>query len=479
MTRPSSPTFTRPLRRRGEVPLHRQLYERVRDAILRGVLKPGARLPSARAMALEMRVARGTVDLALQQLASEGYLVTRGAAGTFVSDSVSTARLPEPHRAPLPRKSALDTLSRTPLRPFQIGVPAVDAFPLELWSRLLARRSRAARVADLVASPPQGEPVLREAIAAYVTVSRGVACRADQVIITAGFQGALGLVARALLRPGDTTWIEDPGYPFARNGLALAGMHLAPIPVDDEGIDVAFGVEHAPRGRLAVVTPGHQMPLGVPLSLARRLALIAWARRAGAFILEDDYDGEFHYDAHPLPALQSLDGGDRVIYTGTFSKVMFPALRLGFLVAPEPARETLDRAAALLQPASGPTIQRALADFLQEGHFARHIRRMRLLYAERRDALLEALEAQASPDLQIIPTPGGLHVLARLREGLDDSIVAERARAAGLEPVPLSFSCATERSRRLHRGLLLAFPNLVPSRARDVVARLRRVLDGA
>ncbi|WP_224361367.1 MocR-like pyridoxine biosynthesis transcription factor PdxR [Hyalangium versicolor] len=460
------------LRHRSDIPLHVQLYERIRQSILVGTLPPGTRLPSARAMALEVHVARGTVDVAYARLAVEGFLITRGAAGTFVTSPLPLSPRGGTTVAPQPRS---EPRARTVLWPFQIGVPAVDAFPIATWARVLGRHSRRVRASELAYSSPTGDASLREAIAAHLAVSRGVVAHANEVMITGGYHATLGLLAHALSKPEDPVWMEDPGYFRARHAFVFAGLRPVAVPVDAEGLDVSRGVALAPRARFAVVTPGHQMPLGMALSLPRRLALLDWARSADAWIVEDDYDGEFHYDSAPLPALKSLDDKGLVLYAGTFSKSMFPSVRLGFLVVPERAREALARAASLLHPAPPLAIQRAAADFLGEGHFARHVRRVRSLYAERRAALLRALAELSSPHLQIGNAPGGLHLLARLR-GIRDDAVVNHADGLGLAPGALSAHQFNPAKNRLD-GLLLGFATLPAAQARDAVSRLARAME--
>ncbi|MDY7226677.1 PLP-dependent aminotransferase family protein [Hyalangium rubrum] len=468
------PRFQPSIRRQGShPPLHVQLYDRIRQAILAGTLPPGARLPSARAMALETRVARGTVDVAYARLTVEGFLVTRGAAGTFVA---SPLPLSPREGAPVPPKPRqVEPRARTVLWPFQVGVPAVDAFPIATWSRVLGRHSRRARASELAHSDTRGDASLREAIAAHLAVSRGVIAHAEDVMVTGGYHSALGLLAHALSKPGDPVWMEDPGYHRARAALSLAGLRPVAVPVDAEGLEVSRGVALAPRARFAFVTPSHQMPLGMALSLARRLALLDWARSADAWIVEDDYDGEFHYASAPLPALKSLDDKGLVLYAGTFSKSMFPTLRLGFLVVPDRAREALGRAANLLHPAPPLAVQRAVADFLDEGHYARHVRRMRTLYGERRAALLRALTELSSPHLQVEAPPGGLHLLARL-SGIRDEAVVTHAEGLGLGLNALSGYQFSPAVRRLD-GLVLGFATLPATRARDAVSRLARALE--
>ncbi|WP_437939587.1 PLP-dependent aminotransferase family protein [Sorangium sp. So ce341] len=460
-------------RQRSAGTLQAQLYDRLRQAILSGALASGARVPSARAMALEAGVSRGTVDAAYARLSVEGFLVARGAAGTFVTTPLPIAAAFAPAAPPEPPRK--EPRARAELRPFQIGVPAVDAFPVATWSRLLGRHARRARAGDLAGSDPCGDRALREAIAAHLAVSRGVVARADQVMITGGYHGALGLLARALARPGDGAWFEEPGYHRARAALELAGLRLAAVPVDAEGLDVARGAALAPRARFAFVTPSHQMPLGMALSLPRRLALLAWARGADAWIIEDDYDGEFQRASAPLPALKSLDDQGRVIYAGTFSKSMFPALRLGFLVVPDGARDALARVASLLHPAPLLAVQRAAADFLGEGHFARHVRRMRALYSERHGALARALEELSAPQLQVEEGTGGLHLIARLT-GARDGEVVERASQLGLAPGALSSFYRSDPDEGRLDGLLLGFAALPASRAQKAVHRLAQAI---
>ncbi|HEX4569987.1 MAG TPA: PLP-dependent aminotransferase family protein, partial [Dongiaceae bacterium] len=287
-----------------------------------------------------------------------------------------------------------DGVARTPEGvplPFQMGLPALDAFPRKLWSRLTARRARRLAPNDLACAEAAGHEPLRAAIAAHLAVARGIVCAPEQILITTGFQGALGLITRALMQPGDRSWIEDPCYFRARGGLAAAGAALIPVPVDAQGIDVSAGIARAPAARFALVTPSHQSPLGMTLSLPRRLALLGWAREAKGWIIEDDYNSEYHYKGPPPPALKSLDRDGRVLYVGTFSKVLFPALRLGYLVLPEGLLADFRRIVSRLHLAGSPLEQAVTADFMTEGHFARHIRRMRNLYAERRRALAEAL----------------------------------------------------------------------------------------
>ena len=447
-------------------PLHQQLASRLRAAIAAGTLAPGARLPSARNLAGQLGVARGTVDAAYAMLAGEGTLLPRGPAGTIVSPALAARpALPSQRLIPLAARRAPPNV----VLPFRMGLPALDAFPRKLWSGLTVRAARRLGAGDLGYPDVAGDAALRTAVAAYLGVARGISCSADQVLITGGFQGALALVLNVLLRVGDPVWVEDPGYLMARQALEAAGARLVPVRVDAEGLRVAAAVQAAPRARLAVLTPTHQCPLGVALSLPRRLALLAWAAEAGAWVLEDDYDSEFRYAGHPLPALKSLDRGGRVLYAGTFSKVLFPGLRLGYLVVPDELAGAFARAARLQHSGLPALEQRVTAAFMAEGHFARHIRRMRGLYAARRTALAAALRGAFGERVALELAAGGMHLLARFPEAEDDVTLARRAAEAGLAPTALS---GTAMAHDCGQGLLLSFTNVAEADAPALVQRL-------
>ncbi len=453
------------LDRRLDAPLYRQVHDRIRQGVLEGRLPAGARLPSSRALAAQLGLARATVQLAYDMLAAEGFTIGQGAAGTRVAAAVP-AGTPKPVPAPPPDIAA----AAETLLPFQMGQPALDAFPRKLWSRLAARRARSLTTASLAYAPPAGEMALRLALQRYLAVARGVVADPAQIIITAGFQGALTLVAAGLLAPGDGVWVEDPGYFIGPAVLRAFHLDPLPVPVDDQGIDVAAGPAGA---RAAIVTPSHQFPTGVALSLERRLALLDWAAATGAWIVEDDYDAEFRYAGRPLPALQSLDSRGRVLFAGTFSKVMFPALRLGYLVAPRDIAGHLAGVAARLGGPPAAMVQLAAADFIDQGHFARHIRRMRHLYATRRQALYAALMGAAGGRLAITLRPGGQHLMIRLPAGSSDTAIAARARAAGLAVEPLS---GHSPGGLAGPGLLLTFTNVDVAEAGVLAQRLAAVL---
>lgn len=424
------------LDRAKKTPLATQIYAAIRAAIESGQIAPEAKLPSWRDLAAQLGVSRGTVRLAYERLVDEQLAQSFGAAGTRVADRPATSSTPArtPDAAPMPE--LFHAFGAKPLA-FQMGVPAQDAFPYKLWSRLMTRAARQTAAVPVGYPDPRGDPELRREVAAYLGIARGIHAHASQVFITAGFAGALGLVLRALELGGRRAWFEDPGFPLTRTALALGGMAVTAVPVDAEGLDVAAGMRMAPDAALALVTPGQQAPLGMTMSLARRRALLDWAGAHGAWIVEDDYLSELQLEGRAAPALASLDHGGRVLHIGTFSKTISPALRLGFLVVPMALARRVGDVAACLAPAPGATAQRAVADFLRDGHYLRHLRRMKRLYAARRAALLRCLHDEAGDALEVQAT-AGMAVVTRLRGGASDVDVAARALGAGMAPVPLS-----------------------------------------
>jgi len=472
--------------RQSRTPVYRQVYERLHAAITSGTLRPGERLPSVRSLASQLATARGTIDVAYELLASQGYIVCRGAAGTRVAPTL-TLPLPQRDVSSARRRSARASGAspKSPHQPtaapalaaplpFQMGMPALDVFPRRVWSRLATRLARDLPLSAMLYPAPFGYAPLREAIAAYLAVARGIQCSAHSIVITSGYQGALGLITRVLLRSGDPVWVEDPGYPHARAALTAAGANLIGVPVDEHGMDVSAGVTRSPRARLAVVTPSHQSPLGVALNLSRRQALLSWASKADAWIIEDDYDGEFRYDSLPLPALKSLDEDDRVLYAGTFSKVLFPGLRLGYIVLPERLIAQFTRILQVLYRNDSTFTSSVLTTFMTEGHFGRHIKRMRQLYAERRTALAEALNEIFADRFRIKLQAGGMHLLAHLESQTQRDVeLVQRARSQGLAVAALS---PWSVDRDCGQGLLLSFTNIPTEHARREVQRLARAL---
>jgi GntR family transcriptional regulator / MocR family aminotransferase len=412
-------------------PFYRQIYQRFRGAIAGGLLKPGDRIPSARALTKELGLARGTIEAAYSLLAAEGYIQARGQAGTIVTPGL---KLRTPVATPMPSNSGIAAASFRPdsILPFQMGLPALDRFPRKIWARLGARCVRAMQPSDMVHPSVYGLPALRAEIAAYLQVSRGINCSPSQIFVTSGYRHTIELIGHALLKAGDRVWLENPGYPPTRELLAYMNIAVVSVQVDREGMVVSDGIKLAPRARAAVVTPAHQSPLCVSLSLPRRLALLDWAVRNNAWVIEDDYDGEYRYVSRPLPALKSLDRDGRVLYAGTFSKVLFPGLRLAYLVVPDTQVERFEQISQALAGGSPELTQAIVTAFITEGHFARHIQRMRKLYAARREATKAGLESVLGKHVRIDSPPGGMHLILRLQGRRSDRRLVARMREDGL-----------------------------------------------
>lgn len=488
MTEP--PPLALDLDRERRVPLHRQLYDQLREAILTGRLEPGRRIPATRTLARELDVSRTTALTAVRRLKMEGFLEARVGAGTWVSESIEEELRGHQDRresgaptGPRPTSGRADRLRRLaghvpaswePSRPFQVGVPALDAFPRDSWARLVGRHWRRASGAELGYADRAGLRSLREAVAEYVSLSRGVTAGPERVLVTSGSQVGLTLAAQTLLDPGDGAWMEDPGYGGARGALVAAGARIVPVPVDADGLDVEAGRRTEEEAHLAYVTPSHQFPLGVTLSLERRLALLRWAEERGGWVLEDDYDSEYRYEGRPLLSLQGLDDADRVVYMGTFSKTLFPGLRLGFLVLPGDLVESFTAARYFLDHHPPVPHQEALADFIGGGDLARHVRRTRELYRERREALEEALETRLAGCLTVLGDRTGLHLTARFLEPRDDEAVEAAARDRGLGLLALSPFYEGEAAMS---GLVLGFGGTPVEEAGPGVEILADVLD--
>ncbi len=473
------------------VPLYVQLYEGLREAILGGRLRAGVRLPSTRGLSAELGVSRNTVMNAYDQLQSEGYLEGRVGYGTCVSSSLPDDLLQVRAREAdgpgsrsgrgLSRRGSM--LSGTPPtvsdyqdrpRAFQPGLPALEEFPSRTWRNLYNKVWRRPARELLGYGDPAGYRPLREAISDHLCTARAVRCSWEQVIVVNGSQQALDLSARLLLDPGDAAWMENPGYPGARAALTGAGAQLVPVPVDSHGLDVSSGEATPPEARLAYVTPSHQYPLGATMSLRRRLDLLDWAKRSDAWILEDDYDSEFRYSGRPFEALQGLDTEGRVVYVGTFSKVLFPALRIGYLVVP---KDLVDAFAAVreLSDLHSPSIDQAvLANFITDGHFVRHVRRMRALYAARQEALLEAAAQDLAGILEVRPAESGLHLVGRMTEDANDREASRLAADHGVEAIPLSWY-ADGPSR--DRGLMLGYAAVSEAEIWGATNRLATALE--
>lgn len=457
-----------------KIPLATQIYASIREAIESGKLSSHAKLPSWRDLAAQLGVSRGTVRVAYERLIDEQLAIGLGAAGTRVSGRPATPAADPWSPAPAPMPDLFHDFGRAPLA-FQMGVPGQDVFPYKLWSRIMAREARHSAAAAVAYPDPRGAPELRREIAGYLAIARGLRCSPSQVLVTAGFSGALGLVTRGLGLEGQTAWFEDPGFPLTRTALAMAGLKTVPVPVDAEGLDVAAGIRIAPDAALAVVTPGQQAPLGMTMSLPRRRALLDWAQRNDAWIVEDDYLSELQLEGRAAPALASLAHGGKVLHIGTFSKTISPALRLGFVVVPPALVERFSELAACLAPAPATTVQLAVASFLSEGHYLRHLRRMKRVYAERRHALLRCLREEAADALEVQAT-AGMAVVVRLCAGAPDVAIATRALSFGLAPAPLSpwYAHAPQ-----PRGLLLGVTNLDEHRLATDCRRLAELVSRA
>jgi GntR family transcriptional regulator/MocR family aminotransferase len=465
-----------PLERGSGTPLFRQLYQQLRDAILAGRIRPGVQLPATRDLCSLLSVSRQTVLAAYDQLIAEGYLRGAVGRGTFVNEDLPARASKAPGRAPallrpIPARgqAMAQSMARVrhhegPLRAFRASMPGIDLFPFETWRRIEARHWRRPG-AHLGYGDPAGFGPLRELLCAYLSSSRGVACTPEQVIITSGSQQALFLLAQLLLAPGDTVWVESPGYQGASAPLAAAGARICAVPVTAEGMDVAYGAKRYPHASLVFATPSHQLPLGVTMSLPRRLELLRWAVANKAWIIEDDYDSEYRYTGPPLPSLQSLDRDGCVIYVGTLSKVMFPGLRLGYVVVPPALAEPLARAKALVDRQCAIMPQVVMADFIAGGHFGRHIRRTRDAYAERRAALLGAIEARLADLLSCGPSDAGLDLCVHFRRGHSEEQVVQRTRELGVDVRPLSYYAnpAAGSDCAVAPGMLLGFSSIVPT----------------
>jgi GntR family transcriptional regulator/MocR family aminotransferase len=464
--------MTKPLNLQLDRSLKTSLTEQIRKgitaAIESGVLAPGARLPSWLDLAAQLGVARGTVRTAYEKLSAAQLIVASRATGTQVADrlaaSVSQEETPDPG-------SFMEMYQELTAGPaiFQMGVPAQQAIPAKLFARIRSSAVRAELSAPAIYPDPRGEFELRREIAGYLAIARGIECSPSQIIVTGSFSSGLGLALRALGLEGRKAWIENPGFPFTRRGLELAGLSLAPIPVDADGMDVDYGLSHTPDAALVVVTPGQQAPLGFTLSLARRLRLLDWATQRGAWVIEDDYLSELQLKGRATPALASLDRAGRVIHIGSFSKTLTPALRLGFLVAPLPLVTRFAEVAACLAPAPGPAVQLATAAFMRDGHYMRHLRRTKRVYAMQGEALLKCLRSHGSG-----VAIAGLGVLLRLPDDAPDVAIARETLPFGLAPTPLSIWYA---STSAQRGLLLGIATSPAKRIEASCDRLVRIID--
>jgi GntR family transcriptional regulator/MocR family aminotransferase len=463
------------LDRRGG-PLHPQIYDALRTAIQRGTLRTGDRLPSSRVLAQDLGVSRTTVLEAFTRLLAEGYVAGNSGAGTRVAAVVPPE---EPRTLPADATTpALSVAARALFKegkwrsvprdavPFAAGIPALELFPLATWTRLAARRWRVSGRELLLPGDPQGYAPLREAVAKYAATARGVRCTADQVLIVNGAQHAIDLCARLLVGPGDAVWMESPCYLPARGIIAATGARLVDVPVDADGLDVAAGRAIEPAARLAFVTPFFQAPLGVTMSLARRRELLDWARESNAWIVEDDYSGDYRYDTASVASMQGLDESGRVLYIGTFAKALSPAVRLGYLIVPPSLVAPFARARMLLDRHSPVPEQAVLADFIAGGHFARHLRRTRAKHQERQRIFLELAARELDGLVRFEESPAGMRLIGWLPPGSDDRAIAAEAARRGVVVAPLSPQLGSAPRRP---GLIVGYVAYAPAETREAM----------
>ena len=471
----------------------RWLYTELRSAIIDGRLKSGARLPSTRNLAAQYGLARGTVVAAFQQLQTEGFVSSEVSAGTFVVPAPGwemtspTKQRPSRSRQVISRatiaKRAQSLLKTTFFLPASHSIgkafrgyePAIDLFPVELWARIAARVYRKAPRSLYGQGDAGGYPPLRRAIAEYVGHSCGVRCSAEQIIVTSGAQQALDLLARVLLDPGDEVWMEDPGYPGASQAFQSAGASVIPIPVDGEGIDVAGAIKSSPAARVVYVTPANQFPLGTVMSAERRVELLSWTARAGAWIIEDEYDAEYRYSGKPIASLHSLDRSGSVIYVGTFTKMLFNALRIGFIVVPERLVEAFRIARSFIDR-HAPTLDQAiLTEFINEGHFGHHVRKMRQVYSDRSQLLTEEANRRLSGLLDVEHAQSGMRTVAWIKTGVPEMVLTRRAERLGLEVAPISSYVSKYEQKP---ALMLGFAGCNENEIKRGVSVLEAVLSG-
>ena len=465
--------------------LPRQVYDGFRAAILRGEMRPGQRVPSSRDLASELGISRFPVLDAYAQLLAEGYFESRVGSGTFISKLLPQRAAETNYLANasagsrrLARRSALlPSFKELPWRygwgAFGVHQPALDQFPFELWSKLVVRHSRNPKMQSIHHPDPLGLGSFREAISDYLRTARAVHCNPDHIMVVSGSQQALEITARVLLDSGDSVWVEEPGYALARSVLMGAGCRLIPVPVDDDGMDVAAGIRRSRKARAAFVSPSHQYPFGSTMSASRRLQLLNWAQSSGAWIVEDDYDSEYRYESLPIPSLQGLDTDSRVIYVGTFSKVLFPSLRLGYIVIPPDLVERFMAVRTAMDIFPPYLFQEVLTDFMRDGHFARHIRRTRILYKERRTALVDNIRQTFGERLTLHGAEAGMHMTVGLPEGLIDVEIATRAARENLWLWPLSTSYWSITPKQ---GLVLGFGSTPVEKTPMAIEHLRSLL---
>lgn len=476
-----------------KIQLNRQIYEEIRKMIVSGQLQSNAKLPSTRDLASELCVSRTTIRCAFDQLLGEGYLNSQLGSGTFVAQhqfSIGEGASSSPSENEASEHAETDLLSNRGARisqapaiagfgfarPFVSSVPGLDQFPFKKWYRILSRQWRYANADNMSYGDLGGFEPLRRAIATYLTTSRGVNCNWEQVIVVAGAQQGYNLIANMLLDVGDPVWVEDPGYTGALGAFIAAGAKLTHVPVDESGLVVEIGRKLEPKARLALVTPSRQYPLGMVMPFSRRTELLDWAASSKTWIVEDDYDSEFRYSGAPLPALHALDKNERTIYVGSFSKVLFPALRLGYLVVPPKMASAFTVASGIASKGPPTHLQAAVAEFIEGGHFSQHIRRMRKIYKERQDVLVTAVRDELSDMIDIVPSKSGLHLIGWLKLKIDAKVVCDLAETRGIFLTPLS-DYYSQPFRQ--NGIMMGFASSPPEQLRESVKVLAEILNSA
>ena len=470
------------------VPIYRQLDASLRRLILQGSLTPGQKLPSTRELSRELGVSRITVKSVYEQLVAEGYAQAKTGAGTFVAEGLDFEAAPKfkrpRHRTKAPEieisaRARAIMSSRAGVRhgktlPFRPGVPALDLFPIKTWNKYLLDAMASRQRHHLSYGELNGSSALRASIARHLNDARGMQVDPEQIIVTSGAQQAFVMIAFVLLEQGDVVWYENPGHIAGRDVMQIMGARIAPVPVDHEGLDLQYAIDRHAKPAIIFTTPSHQQPLGTTMSLIRRLSLLNYAQENDAWIIEDDYDSEFRYRGRPLPALSALDSERRVFYVGTFSKSMFAAMRIGYIVVPPGLVDSFAQAGNLLGHGSSAVVEQALSRYMDDGRFVEHIRKMRRVYRERRDLLFEYLTRDCGGILEPQPTDAGMHIVARLKTGLSDEAAHRALLDAGIESLPLSVYCSEPIDRS---GLVLGFSCASEKRIPALTRKMFEVLE--
>lgn len=472
------------------VPLYKQLYDNFRKSILEGKFSPGQKLPGTRTLAAELNISRNTVVSAFEQLLLEGYIKGKIGAGTYVNeipDNILNVK-EKVNRKKSGKKITTNLISQLgnpelihrntsseEIIPFQNGVPSLDEFPIKTWFKLSNQTARATSELQLGYGDAAGYKPLREEIASYLRTYRAVNCTADQIIIVNGSQQGLDLVMRVLLNPGEAVWHEDPGYFGARASMLFAGAKIFPSPLDEEGLDIEYSSRKYPSPKLIYTTPSHQFPIGLTMSISRRIQMLQYASKNDCWIIEDDYDSEFRYTGSPLPSLQGMDKNNCVLYLGTFSKVLFPGLRLGYLVLPDPEMLNLFVSAKSMMDRQSPTFEQIVTyHFLKEGYFTKHIRKMRTLYKERQEFLINEVEKDLGDFVKLKSSDAGMHLIAWLPEVFDDMRISKNAKENNLLVYPLSEYVLKFKQKP---GLLLGYTAFSKPELKEGVQKLKKIFN--